>query len=200
MIRIGVTGGIGSGKTTVCRMFAELGVSVYDTDSHAKALMTDDTDVRVGIVEAFGERSYTAEGLDRAYLASQVFTDGERLERLNSIVHPAVKADFRRWCGQHADEEYVLLESAILFDAGFEHEVDLTLAVVAPHDLRVERTCRRSGLTVAQVESRMANQISDRQLRSLADYTIENMSLESLHDDVGRLDRIFRDEARKKRE
>ena len=198
MIRVGVTGGIGSGKTTVCRIFAERGVAVYDTDSHAKALMSCDPEVRARIIGAFGARSFNAEGLDRAYLASVVFVDAERLATLNSIVHPAVKTDFRRWCVEHAGEEYVMLESAILFEAGFEREVDLTLAVVAPRELRIERTCRRSGLTVAEVENRMANQMSDERLRALADYTIENVSLDALRGDVESFDRIFRDEAHRK--
>ena len=194
MIRIGVTGGIGSGKSTVCRMFGELGAAVYDTDANAKRLMNTDADIRRRLTDAFGEKVYADGVLDRSFLASAVFGNAERLAVLNGIVHPAVRDDFRRWCSGRK-EDYAVLESAILFEAGFDAEVDRTLAVVAPRSLRIERVCRRSGLTPEQIEARMSHQMSDDELRDRADYTIVNISLDYLRSDVGQLDKMFRYEA-----
>lgn len=197
MIRIGITGGIGSGKSTVCRMLEERGVPIYDSDANARRLMNTDAELRSELVGAFGEDTYSSEGLNRAYLASVVFSDAESLKRLDEIVHPAVRRDFREWCARHSAEDYVVLESAILFDAGFETEVDRTLAVVAPADLRIERVCSRDGMSREDVERRIANQMSDDELQSRADYTIANIMLDYLRSDVEQLDKIFRYESRR---
>lgn len=194
MMRVGVTGGIGSGKSTACKLFADMGVAVYDCDSEAKRLMVESDEVRRGIVEAFGDEAYVDGELNRAYLAERVFGCEEQLARLNAIVHPAVREDFREWCRQHEQDVYVLMESAILFDAGFESEVDLTLAVVAPRELRVMRVCNRSGLTPEQVEERIARQMSDDELHARADYTMVNISLDYLQSDVEAMDKILRRE------
>lgn len=195
MMRVGITGGIGSGKSTACGLFAQLGVPVYDCDIEAKRLMAESESVRNAICEAFGEEAYVQGELNRAYLAERVFGDAEQLARLNAIVHPAVRDDFRRWCGEHSQEAYVLMESAILFDAGFESEVDLSVAVVAPRELRIMRVCNRNGVTPEQVEERMAHQMSDDELHSRADYTMVNISLDYLRSDVEAMDKILRREA-----
>lgn len=197
MIRVGITGGIGSGKSTACSMFAERGVQVYDSDAAARRLMNGDEELKRRLKELFGDAAYVGGVLDRSYIASQVFGDEERLRQLNAAVHPSVRADFRRWCGEHADEDYVLLESAILFESGFDSEVDRTLAVVAPRELRIERVCLRSGLAREEVEQRMAVQMSDDELRERADYTVANITLDYLRSDVVQLDKIFRYEARR---
>lgn len=195
MIRVGVTGGIGSGKSTACEIFAEMGVTVYDCDREAKRLMTESAAVRDQIIETFGKEAYAEGELNRAYLAEKVFGSEEQLARLNAIVHPAVREDFRAWCAQHGQEAYVLMESAILFDAGFESEVDITLAVVAPRELRTMRVCNRNGLTPEQVEERMAHQMSDDELHARANYTMVNISLDYLRSDVEAMDKILRREA-----
>ena len=195
MLRVGVTGGIGSGKSTVCEMFAQLGVSLYDCDSQAKRLMSESEAVRSQIIETFGEDAYLNGELNRAFLAEQVFGDAEQLALLNGIVHPAVREDFRGWCEEHQTEQYVMIESAILFDAGFESEVDVVLAVLAPRELRVMRVCNRNGLTPAQVEERIAHQMSDDELHSRADYTMVNISLDYLQSDVEAMHKILNREA-----
>ncbi|MBQ7342728.1 MAG: dephospho-CoA kinase [Alistipes sp.] len=195
MIRVGVTGGIGSGKSTACEIFAEMGVAVYDCDREAKRLMTESAAVRDQIIETFGKEAYAEGELNRAYLAEKVFGSEEQLARLNAIVHPAVREDFRAWCAQRGQEAYVLMESAILFDAGFESEVDITLAVVAPRELRTMRVCNRNGLTPEQVEERMAHQMSDDELHARANYTMVNISLDYLRSDVEAMDKILRREA-----
>ena len=175
MMKIGITGGIGSGKSTVCRLFAQRGIAVYDSDREAKRLMTEDAALRAAISARFGAEAYTADGaLNRGYLASRVFTDSEALADLDALVHPAVKADFAAWAERQLSP-YVVLESAILFEAGLEHSVDRTVAVVAPFELRLERTCRRDGCDRESVLRRMAAQLDDDTLRDRADYCVVNI-------------------------
>lgn len=195
MIRVGVTGGIGSGKSTVCGLFADMGVAVYDCDSEAKRLMVECEQVRNQIVDAFGAEAYVDGELNRSFLAERVFGSAEQLAKLNAIVHPAVREDFKRWCGEYENEVYVMMESAILFDAGFESEVDVVLAVVAPRELRVMRVCNRNGMTPQQVEERIACQMSDDELHARANYTMVNISLDYLQSDVEAMDKILRREA-----
>lgn len=195
MIKIGVTGGIGSGKSTVCRLFAARGAALYDSDSEAKRLMNDDPDLRARIVGVFGAECYTEAGLNRAVLAQKVFGHPEQLLRLNAIVHPAVIADFRAWAGRQTGD-YVVLESAILFSSGLDREVDRTVAVLAPEPLRIERTCRRDGVDESAVRSRMAVQASDDFLRERADYCLVNIVESETAAAVDRLDKLFRHESR----
>ena len=194
MYKIGITGGIGSGKSTVCRMFCEHGIAVYDSDSRAKKLMQESGAIRQQLIEVFGEECYNAEGLNRPYLARCVFGDKDALQRLNNIVHPAVRADFRRWA-EEQQSAYVILESAILFEAGFETEVDSTLAVLAPKPMRLERTMQRDGVTREEVEQRMEHQMSDEELHSKARRTLVNLRKDYLESDVEQLHKMFLYEA-----
>ena len=191
MLRVAVTGGIGSGKSTACALFAERGVPVYDSDSAAKRLMNESPALRARIIKCFGERAYEGGVLNRAYLASVVFSDDSAREALNSIAHPAVMADFDEWCAGRASEPYVVFESAILFESGLAERFDRTVAVLAPLNLRIERTCRRDGADPAAVERRIAAQMSDDELCARADYTIVNIEREALAADVAELDRMF---------
>lgn len=197
MIKVGITGGIGSGKSTVCRLFAEEDVPVYDSDLEAKRLMTENAALREELAKRFGTAIYTDEGLNRKALAACVFGDPAELAALNALVHPAVMRDFERWCEQYTDADYVLFESAILFDVGLESAVDRTLAVVAPPDARVERTCLRDGITEEDVRRRIAVQLADEELIERADYTLINIDRARLRTEVARLDKLFRDESRK---
>ena len=135
MIRVGVTGGIGSGKSTVCRLFAERGVPVYDSDSEAKRLMGEDPSLRAALVEAFGDETFRDGVLNRRYLAATVFGDRRALARLEALVHPCVKRDFERWAAERIAEPYVVLECAILYESGMDAAVDRVVAVVAPEEL-----------------------------------------------------------------
>lgn len=188
--KIGVTGGIGSGKSTVCRLLADMGAAVYDSDARAKALMNEDKALREAIIEAFGDECYGKEGLNRAYLAAQVFGNEEALTRLNAIVHPAVRADFRAWA-EMQQSTYVVLESAILFEAGFENEVDSTLAVMSPLEERVRRTMERDGATREEVLRRISHQMSDDELHRLSTHTIVNLRMDYLESDVEQLHKRF---------
>ena len=194
MYKVGVTGGIGSGKSTVCRLFAERGIAVYDSDSQAKRLMEESDTLRAALVGAFGTECYAEGRLNRRYLAGRVFGDAEALARLNALVHPAVREDFRMWAERQSGP-YVILESAILFEAGFENEVDTTLAVLAPAEERVKRCMERDGASREEVLRRMARQADADTLHRLAARTIVNIRRDYLESDVERLHEIYSHEA-----
>ena len=194
MMKVGITGGIGSGKSTVCRLFARLGVAVYDSDAGAKRLMTEDAELRRRITDRFGAEAYADGTLNRTYLAGRVFSEAQALADLNAIVHPAVRADFAAWA-ERQEGSYVILESAILVEAGLEGSVDRTVAVLAPLELRVERTCRRDGCDPEAVRRRIAAQAGDDLLCERADYTLVNIFETDLEPAVAELDRIFTHEA-----
>ena len=186
MIKVAVCGGIGSGKSTICRMFAERGAALYDSDSRAKALMTESAELREALVAEFGEECYADGVLNRQYLASKVFGSAEQLARLNAIVHPAVKADFLQWA-EEQEGDYCILESAILFESGFDAVVDKTVAVLATLPLRIERAMQRDGATREQIEARVKAQMSDDDLAARADFAIVNIHLEDVEKDVAEL-------------
>ena len=188
MYKVGITGGIGSGKSTVCAIFAEFGVAVYDSDSRAKRLMNEDNTLRERLVERFGSEVYCAEGLNRRYLAERVFGNPEELKALNAIVHPAVMDDFDRWALEQ-EGSYVVLESAILFEASLDRRVDVSVAVMAPEELRIERAMQRDGAQREQIVARMNNQISDQERVERAKYTIVNIDIDNLRSDTEQLHR-----------
>lgn len=188
MYKVGITGGIGSGKSTVCRMLVERGIALYDADSRAKELMSTSEALRKALIENFGAETFTAEGLNRAYLAERVFNDKQQLHLLNSLVHPAVIADFEAWA-EGQEGHYVLFESAILFEAGLESRVDAVVAVMAPEALRVERVMARDGHSAEQVMARIKNQMSDDERSDRAKYSIVNVDIEELEEDVEQLHR-----------
>lgn len=188
MYKVGITGGIGSGKSTVCAMLEEMGVAVYNSDARAKELMTTSATLREAIVARFGAECYTSEGLNRGYLAERVFGDAAELAALNSLVHPAVMADFEAWA-ERQEGSYVVFESAILFEAGLEQRVDMAVAVLSPEELRIERAMRRDGTTREQVVARIRRQLSDDERADRAKYAIVNIDLEELREDVEQLHR-----------
>lgn len=190
MMKVGITGGIGSGKSTVCRLFAQKGIAVYDSDAAAKRLMQEDGALRRQLAGRFGEGTFRDGVLDRAYLAGIVFADLQALADLNALVHPVVMRDFDAWAARQ-EGSYVILESAILFEAGLEGCVDKTVAVLAPRELRIERTCRRDGCGADQVVRRIAAQLDDDALSARADYVVVNIFEEDLEPAVVKLDRIF---------
>lgn len=157
MIKVGLTGGIGSGKSTVAQLFAMLGIAIYDSDARAKELMRQSVDIKARIVALLGEQSYRHGDIDRAYIASRVFTDAGLLHGLNAIVHPAVGEDFEQWALTQSSP-YVIMESAILFQSGLDKTIDKTIVVTAPQELRIERVCRRDNVTPEQVLARINNQ------------------------------------------
>lgn len=191
MKKIAICGGIGSGKSTVCQMFAERGVAIYDSDSRAKALMNESEPLCKALMAEFGAECYDGGVLNRPYLAQRVFASPEQLAKLNAIVHPAVKEDFLRWAEEQSGD-YVILESAILYESGFDSLVDKVVAVLAPLPLRIERAMQRDGASREQIEARIKAQMSDDELMARADFAIVNFQLEDVEKDVVELNHRFK--------
>lgn len=196
MYKVGITGGIGSGKSTLCELLARYGIPVYDSDSRAKALMSESQELRLALCEAFGAECYIGEELNRPYLSQRVFGDAAALQRLNSIVHPAVRADFRAWAEQQSSE-YVVLESAILFEAGFEDEVDTIVAILAPLQERIQRAMSRDNVSQEGILRRISHQMSDDELMQRSHRSIVNIRREYLQSDAEQLHMILLYEARR---
>ncbi len=174
---LGVTGGIGSGKTTVCRIFEELGARVFSADQEGKKLLVDDPTARKAIVGAFGEESYLPDGtLNREYLAEEVFNDEEKLRIINGIVHPRVFRRFTEARERAARDGAALLvhEAALIYEAGAEKHLDAVAVVDADREIRIERVMERDGVSREDVLARMENQLPPQELRERADFVIEN--------------------------
>lgn len=187
MTSIAITGGIGSGKSYVSVLLQAAGIPVYNTDNEAKRLMLSDEGIRQDLIALLGEGVYTDGTLNKPMLASYLFAGPENAARINAIVHPRVKADFRRWMEEHEGQEIVGLECAILFEAGFEDAVDAVVTVYAPESLRVERAMKRDGATEAQIRARIAAQMDEEEKCRLSDYIIYNDGSISLENQLSAL-------------
>lgn len=172
-IRLGVTGGIGSGKSSVCRVFNVLGIPVFYSDSEAKAIMNNDLSVRSKINAIAGKDLFLNGNLDREELAKIIFNDEELLRRVNALIHPLVFQNFIQWTDMQT-APYVIMEAAILFESGASELVDKVLTVVAPLDQRIERTVKGNQLTREQVMDRIRNQMDDDIRVKNSDYIIYN--------------------------
>jgi len=171
VLKIGVTGGIGSGKSTVCRIFETMEVPVYYADLRARQLIEQDERIINGYKELFGEKAYAEGRLDRNFVAAKVFTDSSLLQRVNELVHPIVREDFKQWIAiQKAD--YIIQEAAILLESGGYKAMDKVILVSAPIDLRLSRVSRRDGVGQEKIKERIQNQWSDEQRRALCDYEV----------------------------
>lgn len=174
-VKIGVTGGIGSGKSVVSRLLGVMGVPVYISDMEARCLMQTDADIRKELTDLVGADVYLDGRLNKSLLASYIFGVPEHVRQVNRIVHPRVKEDFRRWALQQgALHPLVGIESAILLEAGFAQEVDRILMVYAPPKLRLERAMKRDSATREQIESRIRSQMRDEEKCRRADFVLYN--------------------------
>jgi dephospho-CoA kinase len=193
-LKIGVTGGIGSGKSTVCSIFSHLGVPVYFADNRAKQLMQDDAELRKNLRQAFGWDVYTKEGIiDRGYLAKIVFNNPAQLKILNGIVHPAVIEDYSRWSIEQAEQGhlYSVKEAALLIESGSYKTLDKLIIVTCPIDVRLERITKRDHIRKEEVLKRIENQLSDKDRLQYADHIIKNSSSFSLIKQVLELHKHF---------
>jgi dephospho-CoA kinase len=174
--QIGVTGGIGSGKSLICRIFACFGVPIYDADSHAKELMTTDGILISQIKKEFGELSFLQDGsLNRNYLSKEVFSDADKLRKLNSLVHPRVAEDYSRWVEQHNGFQYVVKEAALMIEAKSYTSLDQLIVVSAPEETRIKRVLRRDKQrTEKQVREIINNQMPEKEKCAIADHVIIN--------------------------
>lgn len=192
MVKVGITGGIGSGKSTVCKVFKVLGIPVFEADTVAKQLMNANPLIRELLIHLFGESVYQPDQtIDRKYLAGIVFSNPSLLEQLNAIVHPAVQNEFEKWC-QTQQSPYVLHEAAILFESGFYKLMDKTIAVVVNEDERIQRVMKRDKITAELVKQRIRNQLSDDERIKMADFVISNNENELIIPQIIDIDKKIR--------
>ena len=185
MLRIGITGGIGSGKTTVAKIFEVLGIPVYYADDAARKLMNEDTGLQKELVEHFGTEVYENGQLNRTYLASIVFNDPKKIALLNSIIHPITIADAERWMKQFSqggDKKipFAIKEAALIFESGAQHKLDYVIGVHAPYKLRLQRAMKRDSLTKEEVEARMEKQMDETKKMNLCNFIITNDEVQLL--------------------
>jgi dephospho-CoA kinase len=178
-LRIGLTGGIGSGKTTVAHIFEVLGIPVYYADAAAKKIMNEDSEVKIKIVGHFGEQAYKNNILDRHWLAAEIFNNPEKLTLLNSIVHPATIADAEAWMKQQATP-YAVKEAALIFESGAEKHLDFVIGVSSPQALRIQRVMQRENTTEEMVMARLNRQMNEEEKMQRCDFVLINNEEELL--------------------
>lgn len=177
MLKVGLTGGIGSGKSIVSKVFELLGIPVYVADVEAKRLMNSDPEIRSKLIAKFGSKAYgLTNELDRKFLADVIFKQPEALQEVNAIVHPVVRKDFERWMSEHGDSPYVVQESAILFDTGLYQFFDKIITVTADQEVRIKRVMQRDSASKEMVLDRMKNQLPEWSKIQRSDFVIYNNS------------------------
>ena len=179
MIKVGLTGGIGSGKSTVSKILISKGFSVYNSDNRAKWLMNNNDNLKSNIISIFGNKAYLKGSLNRKYLSAKVFNDSLKLKALNNLVHPLVAIDFKNWLLHQKSKDFVFKEAAILIESGAYKEMDKIIVVSCPENIRLERVLKRDGNSPELVKKRMQNQISETEKINHADFVVKNNGSES---------------------
>lgn len=190
MLQIGLTGGIGSGKSTIAKVFETLGIPVYYADDASKKLMNEDKELKKQIIRHFGDASYTDNQLNRSYIASVVFADKTKLELLNNLVHPATIRDAKRWMKEQ-NAPYAIKEAALIFESGSAEGLDYIIGVFAPQALRIKRTMDRDNVTREAVINRMQNQVDEAMKMRLCDFVIYNDEQQLVIPQVLKLHELF---------
>jgi len=183
---VGLTGGIGSGKTTVANFFSEQGIPVYIADIEAKSLMNRSKIIKRKLIKLFGNEAYDQDELNRSFIAHKIFNDAKLLEQMNSIVHPKVTSHFKRWLKKQ-DAPYVIKEAAILFENGTYTNLDLIITVIAPENTRIQRVIKRDQSSKEKVKAIINNQWSDAEKIELSDFVIENIDLKDAKKQVEKI-------------
>lgn len=187
---VGLTGGIGSGKSTVAAMFTELGIPVFISDNEGRRLLNTSKVVRRKIISLLGDSAYAGSIPDRKYIASLVFNDKALLTSLNAIIHPKVAKNFKRWMLRQ-NAVYCIQESAILFETGGDASCDATIAIVVALETRIERVLKRDAMSLSEVKARLRNQKNDDYRSGKADYVIKNDLLAETQKQVNKLHRLL---------
>jgi dephospho-CoA kinase len=184
MKTIGVTGGIGSGKSYVCRLLEERGYPVYYADNRAKNIMDTNHTVKNAIISLLGPKAYSNQKLNKTYVSSRVFGDNTLREKVNEIVHPAVRNDFEEWKRQHASSKLIFNEAAILLETGRQQFYDALILVYAPLELRIERIQKRDGLSLENIQRKINAQWPDNRKKKLTPFHICNDGILSIQDQI----------------
>jgi dephospho-CoA kinase len=174
MLKVGITGGIGSGKTTVCKVFNAFGISIFYADIEAKEILDTSISVRKKLIEKFGEEIYSNNSVNRPKLAIKIFSDNKALEFVNSIIHPEVRNSFYKFCEKHKNEKYVIEEAAVLFESGANKDLDYVISVFADENTRISRVLERDNTDVELIKNRMSFQFDDSIRQKMADEIIVN--------------------------
>ena len=192
-IKVGITGGIGSGKSTVCNVFKTLGIPVFEADVIAKNLVNTNPDIKKGLINLYGEGIYIQDGgVDRKKLASIIFNDDIQLNKVNKLIHPAVRTEFDKWVEQQ-NTKYIIHEAAILFESGFYKMMDYTILVSAPENIRIERVSKRDNVSTNLVKERIAKQWNDTQKAELATIELINNNVELLIPQILKIDKQLKE-------
>ena len=192
-LKVGITGGIGSGKSTICRIFKILGVPVFEADLVAKQLLLTNIEIRNELIRLFGVGVYLEDGaVNRKKLAEIIFNDDVQLAKMNALVHPVVRNEFHKWVKQQ-NSSYVIHEAAILFESGFYKLMDFTILVSAPEEERIWRIVKRDDISEKQVKERLAKQWTDAEKRKLADYEIKNDNENPVLPEIIQIDKRLRE-------
>ena len=198
MKKIGITGGIGSGKSTACEIFKLLGVSVFHADDEAKNLQNNDLQIKNQLIKLFGEHIYSEDGLlDRKMLAGLIFNDTKALAKVNAIIHPAVRQNFLKWVENKQNDNYVLYEAAILLESGYSVDFDRNILILADEKIRIERVMKRDSISEELVKERIKNQMPDSEKINLVDYVLENSDDKLLIPQIIALDMVIREDRNK---
>lgn len=187
MIRLGITGGIGSGKTTVCHVFELFGVPIYNADSRAKHLVQNQPELKKAIISEFGEQSYINNEYNRAFIGSIVFNDIEKLQKLNAIIHPYVFNDWEQFCIKNKDEPIIIKEAAIMLETESKNTVDQIIVVVSPIQLRIKRLIKRDHSSEEEIINKINKQMSDEDKIKLAHFVIYNDEQHSIIEQVNKI-------------
>lgn len=194
MLKIGITGGMGSGKSTVAKVFETLGIPVYYADDAAKRILNENEELKAKIINYFGQDAYNENGLNRSYLASIVFNDREKLDLLNSLTHPLTIADANAWF-EKQKSPYAIKEAALLFESGAAEGIDYVIGVDAPRAIRIRRIMQRDQLTASEIEKRFSKQLQEDIKMKLCDFVIKNDEQQLVIPQVLALDKKFREES-----
>lgn len=194
MLRVGLTGGMGSGKTTVASIFASFGIPTYNADEAAKQLMNDNAAIRTAIIDKFGNESYIGKELNRLHLSKIVFSDPEKLNWLNTLIHPITISDAQRWMDQQKSP-YLIKEAALLFESGASKDLDLIIGVTAPEKLRIARVLERDQTDISQIKKRIELQLEESLKMKLCDFVINNDEVTPLLAQVLQIDKEIRKRA-----
>ncbi len=190
---IGITGGIGSGKSTVCTVFKLLKVPVFDADKAAKELLNTHREIKSELIHQFGRNIYTENGtIDRKKLAEIIFNDESQLKKMNQLVHPVVRDEFKKWVAKHEQYPYVIHEAAILFESNFYKMMNYTILVSAPREQRIKWVMDRDGVSRQQVEERMKNQMPEEEKQKLATVVLKNNNQQLLIPGIIEIDKNIR--------
>ncbi len=192
MKKIGITGGIGSGKSIVCQVFQTLGCKIYSADESAKKLIDSNSEIKKAVIHSFGEDIFKLGRLDRKLMAGIVFNNPEALEKLNAIIHPFVFEDFNQWVESNKNEPYIIKEAAIMFETGANKLLDSVVLVHSPMEIRLKRVIERDRVDKEAVMARIENQMTDEEKMKLSDFIIYNDEEHSLIKQVLTLDILFK--------